>query len=67
MTSNVYGAMCHSLKFPIDDDNLEKNFASSLGAIRIINYGWETEAIPEIRVNKLEKKGFFAKLFSKIE
>ena len=26
MTSNVYGAMCHSLKSPIDDDNLEKDF-----------------------------------------
>jgi len=25
MTSNVYGAMCHSLKSPIDDD-LEKEF-----------------------------------------
>ena len=26
MTLNVYGAMCHSLKFLIDDDNLEKYF-----------------------------------------
>ena len=37
------------------DKDLEKNFASCLGAIRIIKDGWETEAIPEIRGNTTEK------------
>ena len=45
----------------------DSSFASCLGALRIINLGWETEAIPEI-VNKAHKsKGFFAKIFGIVE
>ena len=45
------------------DKVLEKNFASCLGALKIIKDGWETEAIPEIRVKNIEKISFFAKIF----
>ena len=44
-------------------DDLEKNFAPCLGALKIIKEGWETEAIPEIRERNIEKVGFFAKIF----
>jgi cell division protein FtsA len=45
-------------------DDFEKKFSSSLGALKIINYGWETEAIPEKRERNIEKVSFFAKIFS---
>ena len=45
------------------DEVLEKNFASCLGALKIIKDGWETEAIPEIRGKNIEKISFFAKIF----
>lgn len=44
-------------------DNLEKNFSACLGGIRIIKEGWETEAIPEIKVKSIEKMGFLRKFF----
>ena len=47
----------------IKNDNFKKNFASSLGAIKVIKDGWETEAIAKINENNIEKKGFFSKLF----
>tara|TARA_Y100000590_G_scaffold70744_1_gene77400 strand:+ start:7492 stop:8721 length:1230 start_codon:yes stop_codon:yes gene_type:complete len=43
--------------------NFEKNFVSSLGALKIIKDGWETEAIPEIVEKNIKKIGFFAKIF----
>jgi len=43
--------------------NLEKNFASCLGAIKIIKEGWETEAIPKISNKNIKKIGFFDKIF----
>ena len=43
--------------------NLEENFISCLGAIKIIKDGWETEAIPEIGDKTIEKAGFLAKFF----
>ena len=46
-----------------NDNDFEKNFASSLGALKIIKDGWETEAIPEIREKNIEKIGFFSKIF----
>ena len=46
-----------------NDNDFEKNFASSLGALKIIKDGWETEAVPEIREKNIEKIGFFAKIF----
>ena len=45
------------------DDSLEKNFASCLGAIKIIKDGWETEALPELETQSVIKTGFFAKIF----
>ena len=45
------------------DEVLEKNFASCLGALKIIKDGWETEAIPEISGKNIEKTSFFAKIF----
>ena len=44
-------------------DNLEKDFPACLGGIRIIKEGWETEAIPEIKVKNIEKMGFLRKFF----
>ena len=41
----------------------DENFASCLGALKIIKDGWETEAIPE-QINKSSQKmGFFSKIF----
>ena len=46
-----------------DEKDLEKNFTSCLGGLKIIKDGWETEAIPE-KVDKNAKKiSFFAKIF----
>ena len=44
-------------------DNLEKDFSASLGGIRIITEGWETEAIPETKAGNIEKAGFLRKIF----
>ena len=47
----------------INQDMSDENFTSCLGALKIINEGWETEAIPE-SINKLNQKiGFFSKIF----
>ena len=45
------------------DVSFEKNFASCLGAIKIIKDGWETEAIPKISDRNVRKIGFFNKFF----
>ena len=45
------------------NDNLEKNFSACLGGIRIIKEGWETEAIPELKVKSIKKVGFLRKIF----
>jgi cell division protein FtsA len=44
-------------------DNLGKDFSASLGGIRIITEGWETEAIPETKAGNIEKVGFLRKIF----
>jgi len=44
-------------------DDLEKNFLACQGGIRIIKEGWETEAIPEIKIKGIEKAGFLRKIF----
>ena len=44
-------------------DNLEKGFSACQGGIRIIKEGWETEAIPEIKIKNIEKVGFLRKIF----
>ena len=58
--ANFFGP---SLKRIGKDKDLEKNFVSCLGAIKIIKDGWETEAIPEIGGKTAEKVGFFTKFF----
>jgi len=45
------------------EKDLEKNFASCLGALRIIKDGWETEAIPETVDKNAKKISFLAKIF----
>ena len=45
------------------EKDLEKNFASCLGALRIIKDGWETEAIPEIVGKNAKKISFLTKIF----
>jgi len=45
------------------ETDLEKNFSSCLGALKIIKDGWETEAIPEISGKNIEKIGLFEKIF----
>jgi len=42
---------------------LEKNFASHLGALKIIKDGWETEAIPKSPEISMKKINFFSKIF----
>ena len=43
--------------------DLEKDFTPSLGALKIIKDGWETEAIPEINRKNVEKISFLRKIF----
>ena len=45
------------------ENYLDKNFASCLGALRIIKDGWETEAIPETVDRKAKKISFLTKIF----
>ena len=45
------------------NNDLEEDFVSCLGAMKIIKDGWETEAIPKIGSKNNEKMGFFAKIF----
>ena len=45
------------------DTDLETNFVSCLGALKIIKDGWETEAIPKMSDRNIEKIGFFSKIF----
>ena len=40
-----------------------QHFAACLGALKIINNGWETEAIPEKNTNTHSKLSFFSKIF----
>jgi len=46
-----------------EKENMEKNFAACLGALKIIKDGWETEAIPKITDRNIKKIGFFDKIF----
>ena len=45
------------------EKDLEKNFSSCLGALKIIKDGWETEAIPEIASKNIKKMSFLEKFF----
>ena len=44
-------------------EHVNEDFNSCLGASKIIQNGWETEAIPQSISKNDEKKGFFAKIF----
>jgi len=44
-------------------DDLEKDFTACQGGIKIITEGWETEAIPKIKIKSIEKTGFLRKIF----
>ena len=46
-----------------DSDEINENFNSCLGALKIIKDGWETEAIPAPANNNVGKMSFFAKIF----
>jgi len=52
-----------NVKYLGNSDLTNNNFPSSLGAIKVIKDGWETEAIPEIVEKNIEKIGFFSKFF----
>jgi len=45
------------------EKDIEKNFTSCLGALKIIKDGWETEAIPETVEKSAKKISFLAKIF----
>ena len=49
----------------IKDNNLNEKFAPSLGAIKIIEDGWETEAIAKEKGKNTSRKGIFSKIFGK--
>jgi len=44
-------------------NDYEQNFNSCFGALKIIQEGWETEALPKKITKKSYKIGFFAKIF----
>ena len=62
---NIFGSNLRKVNKNDTEENvnLEKNFASCLGAIKIIKDGWETEAIPKISNKNIKKIGFFDKIF----
>tara|TARA_B100000700_G_C14988804_1_gene830205 strand:+ start:327 stop:1547 length:1221 start_codon:yes stop_codon:yes gene_type:complete len=60
---NFFGSNLKIVGENSKDEELERNFASCLGAINVIKDGWETEAIPEIGNKSTKKIGFFAKIF----
>lgn len=47
----------------VKKNNSEKEFEACLGGIKIITEGWETEAIPELKLKSIEKIGFLRKIF----
>ena len=48
------------------NDSLKHNFASILGAMKIIIDGWETEALPNLSEKNIQKKGFFSKVINSL-
>jgi len=44
-------------------NDLDKSFSACQGGIKIIKEGWETEAIPEIKIKSIKKVGFLRKIF----
>ena len=46
------------------ENKMMENFYSCLGALKLIQHGWETEAIPASFDKLSQKKGFLARIFS---
>ena len=44
---------------------MDESFNSCLGALKIVNEGWETEAIPATVDNNVDKKAFLARYLKK--
>jgi len=49
-----------------ENESLKNNFTASLGAIKIIVDGWETEALPEVDNKKMQREGFFSKVIKSL-
>jgi len=47
----------------VSEDELDENFTSCLGALKIIKEGWETEALPKPVYKYGQKTSFFSKIF----
>ena len=47
----------------VSEDELDENFTSCLGALKIIKDGWETEALPKPVYKYGQKTSFFSKIF----
>ena len=64
-TANFFDLSVNKIHLFNNEDryNLEKDFASCFGALKIIKDGWETEAIPKIKEKNIGKIGFFSKIF----
>jgi len=61
---NFFGHNVRKVSKSSDIEDIEKNFAPSLGALKIIKDGWETEAIAEISDKNKKKISFFGKIFN---
>ena len=49
------------------ENKIVEIFSSWFGALKLIQNGWETEAIPESMDKNSQKKGFLAKIFSNLK
>ena len=61
---NFFGHNVRKVNKSSEIQDIEKNFAPSLGALKIIKDGWETEAIAEISDKDKKKISFFGKIFN---
>jgi len=61
---NFFGHNVRKVNKSSEIEDIEKNFASSLGALKIIKDGWETEAIAEISDKNKKKTSFFGEIFN---
>ena len=50
-----------------NENKMVENFSSCFGALKLIQNGWETEAIPESTDKHRQKKGFFTRIFSNLK
>ena len=61
---NFFGHNVRKVNKSSEIQDIEKNFAPSLGALKIIKDGWETEAIAEISDKDKKKISFLGKIFN---